>query len=188
MELAGGNQINQVHLEVLHLRVRLVAHVRLGLWQGSILCVASIHCNGRVDGTDNAVSAACDILHSSDEIRVVLGCKQMLDIRSISKPCNAMHMGTSSVLPLKPVPEVNCSHDISVECVHKLADAMVKEPVSDGSVVRNCLAATGTAVFLVWTAPLLEPELAGPSKAAGKAHHSMGEEFPLVAHHVTQIV
>ena len=105
-------------------------------------------------------------------------------------------------LPLKPVPEVNSSHDICVERVHKLADAMVKEPVSNGRVVRNCLAATGTAVFLVWTdeasqlgplaisstvseehsghsqsvhngdqpAPLLEPELAGPSKAAGKVH------------------
>ena len=27
-------------------------------------------------------------------------------------------------------------------------------------------------------APLLEPELAGPSKAAGKVHHSVGEESP----------
>ena len=86
---------------------------------------------------------------------------------------------------------------------------MVKEPVSNGRVVGNCLAATGTAVFLVWTdeasqlgplaisstvseehsghsqsvhhgdqpAPLLEPELAGPSKAAGKVHHSVGEEI-----------
>ena len=190
------------------------------MWQGSILSIASIHRNGRVDGADNAVSVVGDILHASDEIRVVLGCKQMLDIRSISKPCNAVHVGTSSVLPLKPVPEVDCSHDICVERVHKLADAVVKEPVSNGRVVGYCLAATGTAVFLVWTdeasqlgplaisstvseehsghsqcvhhgdqpAPLLEPELAGPSKAASKVHHSMGEKFPLVANHVTQIV
>ena len=54
------------------------------------------------------------------------------------------------MLPLKPVLEVDCSHDICVERVHKLADVVVKEPVSNGRVVRNCLAATGTAVFLVW--------------------------------------
>ena len=55
------------------------------------------------------------------------------------------------MLPLKPVPEVDCSHDICVERVHKLADAVVKETVSNGRVVGNCFAATGTAVFLVWT-------------------------------------
>ena len=132
MALAGGNQLNQVHLEV---RVKLVAHVRLGLWHESILCVASIHRNGRVDDADNVVSVAGDILHTSDEIRVVLGCKQMLDIRSISKLCNAVHVWTSNVLPLKPVPEVDCSHDICVECVHKLADAVVKEPVNNGTYI-----------------------------------------------------
>ena len=97
---------------------------------------------------------------------------------------------------------------------------MVKEPVSNGRVVGNCLAATGTAVVFVWTdeanqfgplainntvseehsghpqcvhhgdqpALLLEPELAGPSKTAGRVHHSVGEEFPLMASHVTQII
>ena len=124
------------------------------------------------------------------------------------------------MLPLKPVPEVICSQNTSVECIHKLADAVVKEPVSNGRVVGNCLAATGTAVIFIWTdeasqfgslaisstvseehsghpqcvyhgdqpAPLLEPELAGPSKTAGKVHHSVGEEFPLMANHVTQII
>ena len=111
------------------------------VWQGSILCVASII--EMVDCADNAVCVAGDILHTSDEIRAVLGCKQMLDIRSISNPCNAVHVVTSSVLPLKPVPEVDCSHDICVEHVHILADAVVKELVSNGRVVENCLAATG---------------------------------------------
>ena len=139
----------------------------------------------------------------------------MLDIRSISKPCNAVHVGTPSVLPLKPVPEVDCSHDICIERVHKLADAVVKEPVSNGRVVGNCLLRLELLSFFSgqmrrassghWPsaehsghsqcvhhgdqpAPLLEPELVGPSKAAGKVHHSMGEEFPLVAHHVMMIV
>ena len=57
----------------------------------------SIEMAGLMHGADNAVSIAGDILYTSDEIRVVLGCKQMLDIRSISKPCNAVHVGTQVI-------------------------------------------------------------------------------------------
>ena len=144
----------------------------------------------------------------------------MLDVRSISKPCHAVTWGLplcchSNLYQKSTTPKTSV-----VECIHELADVVVKEPVSNGRVVGNCPSATGTAVIFVWTdetsqlgplpisstvseehsrhpqcvhhgdqpAVLLEPELAGPSKTAGKVHHSVGEEFPLMANHIMQII
>ena len=68
MALAGGNEVNQVHAEVLNLSVRLVANVRLCLWNWSSLGIASISGNAWVDGADQAIDVAGDFLHSCKEV------------------------------------------------------------------------------------------------------------------------
>ena len=60
MPLTCGNEIDEVLVEVLNLRIGLVADMGIGLGWRSIICVAAIWENCRVKGGDNAV-------HMTDE-------------------------------------------------------------------------------------------------------------------------
>lgn len=74
MPLACGSKINEVLVEVLNLRIGLVADMGIGLGWWSIICVAAIWENSRVKGGDNAVHMMDEFFAvsspSSDEARV----------------------------------------------------------------------------------------------------------------------
>ena len=60
-------------------------------------------------------------------------------------------MGAATVLPLKAEPEVSGTKNVNIESVDELLDAMMEEPVGNGGVLLQGLAAAGAGVGVIWT-------------------------------------
>ena len=143
MSLMGGNQLDQVQDEVLHVSVRLVEHMWFGLLEKSLFSVVTIRRNGRIHGADNAIGIGDDLFHCFTEVHVISCSQQLLNIRCVFEPCGAMNMGASTVMPLKAVP-VNLS--TYIEGFYELTDRVGKKPICNSWILRHGSAAAGAAV------------------------------------------
>ena len=61
-----------------------------------------------------------------------------------------MHVRAATMLPLKPEPEVGGTKNTNIEGIDELLDAMMEEPVRDGGVLLQGLAAAGAGVGVIW--------------------------------------
>ena len=80
---------------------------------------------------------------------LVRGGQDLLHVGCIRKPGKAVHMRATTVLPLKAEPEVSGTKNANVESINKLLDAMMEEPVGNGWVLLQGLAAAGAGVRVV---------------------------------------
>ena len=80
---------------------------------------------------------------------VTVSMQELLHIRCVRKPGQAMHVRAASVLPLEPQPVVSSSKDSSVEGFEELHHSMVEEPVGEGWVVDDSLGAGCPGVRVV---------------------------------------
>ena len=148
VSLAGGDEVSQVLVKVLHFRVRPVTDVGVGLGGWSFIHIAPIWQDSRVAGADYLVHILDECFLGSCRTLFGVG-KSLLHIRCIRKPGEAVDMRAAAMLPLKSEPVVAGTKDSGVEGIDELDDAVIEEPVSDGGVLLDCLVASrvGVGIF-----------------------------------------
>jgi len=129
--LACGNEVGQVLVKVLDLSIGLVANVRVSLGKWSLINVASIRQNSRVDCADNPVNMLDESCMRAD----IRGGQDLLHVGCIRKPGEAMDMRAATMLPLKAKPEIGSTENTNIESIDELLDAVMEEPVSNGRVL-----------------------------------------------------